>query len=146
MNPVVHFEMPAEDTKRMVDFYSHVFGWQSHFYGEEMGNYVTVSTAETDERGMLKKPGAINGGFYPRNASMPNNCPSLVIAVDDVQEHIRKVKDAGGNILGEPTDIPGIGKYVSFRDTEGNVCSLLQPVMPRDEKVEVEETGGTGEI
>ena len=57
-----------------------------------------------------------------------------------------KLKMPEGNILGEPTDIPGIRKYVSFRDTEGNVCSLLQPVMPRDEKVEVEETGGTGEI
>lgn len=26
MNPVVHFEMPAEDSKRMIEFYSNVFG------------------------------------------------------------------------------------------------------------------------
>jgi predicted enzyme related to lactoylglutathione lyase len=27
MNPVVHFEMPANDRKRMADFYTKVFGW-----------------------------------------------------------------------------------------------------------------------
>jgi predicted enzyme related to lactoylglutathione lyase len=30
MNPIVHFEMQAEDIKRMADFYSSVFGWQTH--------------------------------------------------------------------------------------------------------------------
>jgi len=48
MNPVVHFEMPADDTKRMADFYTHVFGWQAQMLGADMGNYVTVSTGETD--------------------------------------------------------------------------------------------------
>lgn len=128
MNPVVHFEMPAENTKRMADFYSNVFGWEPHFFGEEMGNYVTVSTSETDEKGMVKAPGAINGGLYPKNANMPNNCPSIVIAVDDVVAHIQKINAAGGSVLGKPVDIPGVGKYVSFKDSEGNVCSILQPL------------------
>jgi len=48
MNPVVHFEMPADDSKRMSDFYSNVFGWQ--MTGEEMGNYVTATTTETDAK------------------------------------------------------------------------------------------------
>jgi uncharacterized protein len=130
MNPVVHFEMPAENTKRMADFYTNVFGWKTKFFGEEMGNYVTVSTTETDDKGMVKNPGAINGGFYPKNENMPNNCPSIVIAVDDVNVHIKKITEAGGKVLGTPVDIPGIGKYVSFKDSEGNVCSILQPFMP----------------
>jgi predicted enzyme related to lactoylglutathione lyase len=129
MNPVVHFEMPADDTRRMAEFYTKVFGWQSNFLGKEMNNYVTVSTTETDEKGMVKTPGVINGGIYPRNASMPNNCPSLVIAVDDINQHLKIINQAGGQVLGEPADIPGIGKYASFKDTEGNVCSILQPLM-----------------
>lgn len=40
MNPVVHFEMPAEDRKRMADFYTKVFGWKIQELGEDMGNYV----------------------------------------------------------------------------------------------------------
>jgi quercetin dioxygenase-like cupin family protein len=41
-----------------------------------------------------------------------------------------KVTDAGGTVLGEPMDIPGVGSYVSFVDPEGNRVSLLQP-LPR---------------
>jgi len=34
-------------------------------------------------------------------------------------------------VLGEPMEIPGVGQYVSFMDTEGNRVSLLQPSRPR---------------
>jgi len=82
VNPVVHFEMPAEDAKRVSEFYSKVFGWKNELLGPEMGNYVVATTTESK---------------------------------------------AGGKILGEPQEIPGIGLYVSFLDTEGNKVSLLQP-------------------
>ena len=130
MNPVVHFEMPAEDRKRMADFYTNVFGWQTKFFGEDMGNYVTVATTEADENGRPKMPGAINGGFYPKTTDMPNPVPSIVIAVDEIKESMKKVASAGGKVLGEPMDIPGVGSFVSFIDTEGNRVSLLQPSMP----------------
>ncbi len=129
MHPVVHFEMPAEDRKRMADFYSNVFGWQTRLLGEEMGNYVTATTTETDENGRPKTPGTINGGFYPKKEDLPAQYPSIVIAVDDIKESMKKVTEAGGNILGEPMAIPGIGSYVSFFDTEGNRVSMLQPIM-----------------
>ena len=129
MDPVVHFEMPAEDCKRMADFYSDVFGWQTQMMGEEMGNYVTVTTSETDETGRPKMPGTINGGFYPKKQDGPAQCPSIVIAVDDIRESMKKVTEAGGKVTGEPMEIPRVGLYVSFVDTEGNRVSLLQPVM-----------------
>jgi len=145
-NPVVHFELPADDRQKLADFYTNVFGWEAKFFGEEMGNYVTVATADTDENGMIKQPGAINGGIYPKGQGSQSDFPSLVIAVDDIHEHINIVNDAGGTVLGEPLDIPGVGTFVSFRDPSGNVCSILQPVMPVGEKQEVEEYGLTGEI
>jgi len=129
MNPVVHFELPAHDRKRMADFYTKVFGWQAHMLGEEMGNYVTMATAETDENGQSKLPNTINGGLYPRNPEMGDVHPSLVIAVDDIKESARDLAAAGGTVIGEPVEIPGIGIYVSFEDTEGNKLSLLQPFM-----------------
>lgn len=129
MNPVVHFEMPAEDRKRMADFYSKVFGWQTKLLGEEMNNYVTVATTESDDNGRPKMAGAINGGFYPKQEDWPAQYPSIVIAVDNIRESIRNVTEAKGKVLGEPMDIPGIGTYVSFIDTEGNRVSLLQPIM-----------------
>lgn len=44
---------------------------------------------------------------------------------------MQRVTSAGGTMLGEPMEIPGVGLYVPFKDTEGNVLSMLQPV-PRN--------------
>jgi predicted enzyme related to lactoylglutathione lyase len=38
----------------------------------------------------------------------------VVIQVDDIKEHIKEVEKAGGKVLGQPWDIPGVGLYVSF--------------------------------
>ena len=130
MNPVVHFEMPYDDRERMAKFYQNAFGWQIQMLGEEMGNYILATTTETDESGP-KKPGAINGGFFPKRPDWPAQHPSLVIAVDDIQTAMRQVTEAGGEVLGEPMEIPGVGEYVSFFDPEGNRVSMLQPI-PRN--------------
>jgi uncharacterized protein len=129
MCPVVHFEMPAEDRTRMAKFYTEAFGWQTQMMGAEMGDYVVVTTTESDDNGP-KKPGGINGGFYPKKADWPAQYPSVVIAVDDIDEAMKAVTDGGGKVLGEPMDIPGVGRYVSFYDTEGNRVSMLKP-LPR---------------
>lgn len=125
-NPVVHFEMPYKDRDRLVKFYARTFGWKMRKTGKEMGYYVTAATAETDEDHMVKTPGAINGGFFPRKRGMAK-CPSVVISVGDIGKAMRKVRGSGGKVLGRPMEIPGIGQYVSFTDTEGNMLSLLQP-------------------
>ena len=131
MSPVVHFEMPYEDGKRMADFYAKAFGWQAQMLGQEMGNYVVVSTGETDEKTrMLKQPGMINGGFFKRTKDL--QFPSVVINVEDIHAAMKEVEAAGGKVLGgqkpgEPDDIPGVGLYVSFIDTEGNRVGMLQP-------------------
>lgn len=130
MNSVVHFEMPYDDRNRMAGFYQSAFGWKAHMLGPEMGNYVIAGTAETDEAGMVKQPGAINGGFYQRPSGEMGQHPSVVIAVDDITDAMRKVSEAGGTVHGGPMEIPGVGQYVSFTDTEGNRVSILQP-LPR---------------
>src|SRR5260221_13979612 len=99
MNPVVHFEIPAEDLDRMKKFYESAFGWQTNQLGQDMGDYVVVTTSETDENRMVKKPGTINGGFYKKTTDPLSNHPSVVISVDDINEAIKKVKDAGGKVI-----------------------------------------------
>jgi len=127
MDPVVHFEMPAEDRKRMADFYTKVFGWKTQMLGSEMGDYVLATTTETGKNGRPKNPGAINGGFFRKSEDKPAQYPSVVIAVEDIKKHMKKVEKVGGKVLGEPLDIPGVGLYVAFIDTEGNRVSMLQP-------------------
>lgn len=125
LNPVVHFEMPFENRDRMAEFYTQAFGWNMQKLGAEMGNYVTAQTAPTDEHNMVKTPGTINGGFYQKDPNAPY--PSVVIAVENIQNAMQNITKAGGKILGEPMNIPGIGTYVSFTDTEGNRVSILEP-------------------
>lgn len=130
MNPVVHFEMPTKDKKRVSDFYATVFGWHMQTLGPEMGNYVLAGTTETDENRMIKTPGAINGGFFEYKDEEGREYPHVVIAVDNLEESMEEVKKAGGEILDKPMQIPGIGLYVSFADTEGNRVGMLQPSQP----------------
>jgi predicted enzyme related to lactoylglutathione lyase len=135
MNPIVHFEMPAEDRKRMSEFYIKVFGWKIQQLGPEMGNYMVVSTSEVDEKTMRpKEAGMINGGFYQKTKETIDQHPSLVISVDDIRESMKKVEEAGGKVIGgnpskpgEPGEIPGVGLYCVFIDTEGHRMSMLQP-------------------
>jgi predicted enzyme related to lactoylglutathione lyase len=136
-NPVVHFEMGYEDKDRMCTFYETVFGWKTQKTGPEMGNYVVAHTTETDEKGMVQKPGTINGGFYKKTENPLSHAPSVVISVDDIHSSMKEVEKAGGKILGsmdqsgkqtmEPQDIPGVGLWISVMDTEGNRFSILQP-------------------
>ncbi len=126
-NPVVHFEMPYKNAKRVAKFYSTAFGWGMMDAGAKMGNYVVATTTETDKNMMVKTPGNINGGFFPRDPKQPGrNAPSVVIAVSGITKAIKDVKAAGGKIVGKPMDIPGVGRWVVFVDPEGNRVSLLQ--------------------
>lgn len=125
MNPVVHFEMPYKDAKRVSKFYQSAFGWNMK-YLPKMGKYVLANTSPTDENGMHKKKGAINGGFYPRNKDATST--HFVISVDNLESHMEITKNAGGRVLGKPIDIPEVGKFVMIKDTEGNKVGLLEPL------------------
>ena len=127
MSPVVHFEMPSKDKKRVSQFYSKVFGWTMQQMGPEMGNYLVAQTTETDAQGMVQTKGAINGGFFDFKDEDGFRVPHVVISVEDLSKSIEDVKSSGGEINGEIMDIPGIGKYISFTDPEDNNVSLLQP-------------------
>ena len=129
MDPVVHFEMPYQDSTRVALFYAQVFGWQMQLLGKEMGEYILAGTIETDTDHMPLHSGGINGGFFPKGPDMPQ-CPSVVIAVGDIRQAMKKVSDAGGSILGEPVLISGIGMYVAIIDTEGNRVEVLEPINP----------------
>lgn len=134
-DPVVHFEMPATDKKRISKFYTNAFGWKTQTLGEDTGSYVLVTTAdEVDKKGRPKKKGIINGGFYSKSDDKPAQYPSVVIAVDDIKRSMKKLEKAGGKVIGEPMEIPGYGMYVSFYDTEGNRVSMMEPTMEMKEK------------
>lgn len=127
-NPVVHFEMPYEDRDRAGKFYAEAFGWGNQKYGPEMQNYMVMMTQEMDANNMPKEKGMINGGMYQKPNDPSGQYPSFVIAVEDMAAAIERIKAAGGKNVSEPMDIPGVGAYATFVDTEGNRLSIMKPI------------------
>jgi uncharacterized protein len=122
-NRIVHFEIEAVDRERAKNFYTQAFGWQMQQMGEEMGNYVVVTTGDP------KEPGGINGGiFVPMPGSSKElNAYSCVVGVENIDEAMAKVRSAGGQVMGDKMDIPTVGIYARCKDTEGNIFTMLQP-------------------
>ena len=125
-NRIVHFEIEASDRERAKNFYARAFGWQMQDTGPEMGNYLVVTTGDP------KEPGGINGGIYvpPSGGSKELNAYSCVVGVDNIDEAMRSVKSAGGQVMGDKMDIPTVGTFARCKDTEGNIFTMLQPVPP----------------
>lgn len=116
MGRVVHFEIPAGDPKRAVDFYGKVFGWKFEKYLGPM-EYWLVSTGDAAVPG-------INGGILPNG----NNVKSTTntIQVDSVDDAAAAVTNAGGKQLLPKSAIPGIGYFAYCEDTEGNMFGMMQ--------------------
>ncbi len=122
MDSVVHFEIPADDMKRAQKFYGAVFGWKTNEI-PEMG-YALIQTAPTDEKNMVKEPGAINGGMTRRGE--PVKYPVITINVSDIEVALKKIMEAGGEVVMGKTGVGDIGFSAYFRDSEGNVLGLWQ--------------------
>jgi uncharacterized protein len=123
-NRIVHFEIEASDRERAKNFYVQAFGWEMQQMGAEMSDYVVVITGDP------KEPGGINGGIFmsPPGATKELNAYSCVVGVDNIDQAMAKVKSAGGQLLGDKMDVPGIGTFVRCKDTEGNIFTMLQPL------------------
>lgn len=124
MDRVGHFQMPYDNKERVAKFYNTVFGWSTQDLGPEMGEYVLATTTETGTGGTPKHPGGINGGFFRNPPDRQHT--SVVIYVSDIQESMRKVAAAGGTMNSQPMEIPGVGTFATFTDTEGNFVGMLQ--------------------
>jgi uncharacterized protein len=122
MDKVVHFEIPVDDVERARKFYSSIFEWQLE--DPEGMDYTIVRTVEIDENYMPKEPGAINGGMMKRSSDTPH--PVITVGVDSIDNALKQVDAGGGSTVTPRTEIPGMGAFAYFKDTEGNVVGLWE--------------------
>ena len=122
MGKVVHFEIPADDLSRAKEFYSTVFGWKASDVPEM--EYVMIGTTESDENGMPREPGAINGGMLKRED--PVRHPVVTIDVENMDDALARVKKNGGQVVREKLPVGEMGFAAYFKDPEGNVIGLWQ--------------------
>jgi predicted enzyme related to lactoylglutathione lyase len=115
MPRVGHFEIPADEPERAVQFYESVFGWKIRKWEGPM-EYWLVTTGEPPEVG-------IDGGIERRSeGAVTRN----TVDVADVDEYVRKVEAAGGKVIQPKTALPGVGWFAYCTDTEGNVFGMMQ--------------------
>ncbi len=119
---VVHFEIPYDKGDRAKKFYSDVFGWKVR--EETEMDYTTVMTSPVDDKGRPTQPGMINGGMAKRKAPLKE--PVVTIAVNDIEQTLKHVAEAGGKPVKEKYSVGEMGWAAYFKDTEGNVIGLWQ--------------------
>ncbi len=127
MDSIVHFEIPAKDTKRAKNFYTKLFGWKMNEIPEM--SYTIVHTTEVGKDMMPMKPGAINGGLYKGEGA-----PTLVINVKSIDASVSAIGKAGGKITAAKRPVGDMGYYAKFKDTEGNELGLWEMMPPKKGK------------
>jgi uncharacterized protein len=126
MNKVVHFEIPTDDHPRAKQFYADVFGWQLQDMAAGPEVYTFAITSPVDAQFQHAESGAINGGMFQRNPDLPVSNPVITIGVDSIDAHVGKIEAAGGSLVVPKGEVPEMGWYAYFKDTEGNLMGLWE--------------------
>ncbi len=111
-NPFVHVEIRTRDMGRCKTFYEAVFDWRVN----EQPGYGLVDTGAPPAGGIFQAPPQVPLGV------------AVYVGVDSIEETVKKIRDAGGQIIIEKQEVPGRGWFTSFLDPEGNEMGLWQSV------------------
>jgi uncharacterized protein len=123
MDKVVHFEIPVDDLDRAKSFYGSVFEWGIQTL--EQMDYTVAMTTEVDAKTQMPlEPGAINGGIMRRTPETP--APIITIQVASIDDSLKEIESAGGSTVQPRSEIPDMGAFAYFKDTEGNVLGLWE--------------------
>ena len=119
-HPIVHVEIPAQDTAAASKFYAEAFGW--NIQHEPTFNYYMFQA----------NPGP--GGGFVQIGGMGDNKQGEVliyIGTDDIDASLAKVEAAGGKMLQPKSEIPNVGWFAYFADPAGNRIALYTTMQPQ---------------
>ncbi len=115
----IYFEIQADDPRRAIGFYSHVFQWT---FSEVQGLPIPYWRIET---------GGSRGGLLGRPAKTPpaqcgTNAFVCSLEVEDFDATAAKVLASGGIVALPKFPVPGTCWQGYFVDTEGNTFGIFQ--------------------
>lgn len=116
MGRVVHFELPADDPERAVNFYQKALGWTFQKWDGPV-EYWLVMTGPEDEPG-------IDGGLAPRGELEVGAVNTVDVA--SVDETTARVEEHGGKVIHPRHPVPGVGWMAYCEDTEGTVFGVME--------------------
>ncbi|MCI4625103.1 MAG: VOC family protein [Candidatus Magnetoovum sp. WYHC-5] len=119
MPTIVHFEIPADDIERTMNFYREIFGWKFEKCAGPMDYWLITTTNEQGENAMM-------GGVIKRQH--PQHTIINYIDVPSADEYAKKIEALGGKILVTKTLVPETGYFVICMDTEKNVFAIWEQI------------------
>lgn len=114
--PVVHWELWSKQPREIADFYSEVFDWQIEHVPEM--DYRLVDT--------MSDSGIDGGIMTPEEGPWPGNM-AFYIQVDDLATCRDRIVAAGGRVVVDEIELPGMGAFALFADPEDRVLGIWQP-------------------
>ncbi len=111
--PVVHWEIGAKDAEKLQEFYGNLFDWQIDSVG--FPGYAQVNTGQE----------GICGDIMQIKEDIPPYV-TFYVEVNDLQAYLDKAEGLGGKTVVPPTQIPMIGSFAVFLDTEGHGIGLFK--------------------
>jgi predicted enzyme related to lactoylglutathione lyase len=119
--PVVHFEIMGKDAGKLREYYSTLFGWE--FSTDNEMNYGVVSR----EDNLTPEGMGIGGGIGAAPEGYDGHV-TFYVTVPDVEAALAQAESLGGSRMMGPEEIMGRMILGLFKDPEGHVIGLINPV------------------
>ena len=112
-NPVMHFELIANQPEKLKDFYARLFGWRREEFPDIGYAYLHTDAGKGIDGGLGSPAGGLAPGL------------TVYVQVDDLEKALARARELGaGKVLQEPGEVPGVGRFAVFADPEGNRIGL----------------------
>lgn len=109
-------ELATRDIAAGQDFYGHLFGWRAEAQEIETGPYTVFKNGEAFAGGMLQM--TEEWGEIPPHWR-------VYFAVGDCDASAAKVRELGGAVHVDPTDIPDVGRFAVASDPQGGHFTIM---------------------
>jgi predicted enzyme related to lactoylglutathione lyase len=117
--PVVHFEITAQDGKKLHSYYSELFGWEIDA-DNEMGYGLVQREGNTNPDGV-----GIGGGIATGPEGYPGHV-TFYVEVPNVEESLAKAESMGGTRMMGPEEVMPDLIIGLFNDPEGHTIGVMQ--------------------
>ncbi len=122
-NPFVWYEFMSSDVAAAKSFYGAVVGWTFEDVPMTGMTYTLLRAGERQIGGMMPIPKHLrDAGLRP--------CWAAHVGVHDVDVAAAKVRQLGGKVHREPTDIPNVGRFAAVSDRQGAHFLMFKPSKP----------------
>jgi uncharacterized protein len=135
----VWYDVMTSDTKAAESFYRSVIGWDAKDSGKTDRSYTLFSAGPAMVGGLMPIPeearamgtrptgGAPCGGMMTKTPQTPAPFWLYYFNVDALHAAITRVKDAGGQIIIDPMQVPGGSWIVHGLDPQGAIFAMVGP-------------------